>query len=566
MRGMRRGAAQHAGHQWAPEEQLILASLRVDDNRSGFRGVVCRQDTTKHKGTKPFEARVSRESRPVTLGYFTTAEEAALCFAESPEGQEMVAALQEPALQDMTAEQAVLQAEAEKLTLLRSRKSLTGFANVFFNPYNESMPFFAQVRRGGSHSAPVVSHGSFATAEAAALSVARTYEGRTAVLATAAAAVLAKVAVSLDDDVDGDGEEIEEGEGGEGLEGSDEQGEEQAPLLATAVADDTEVDVEEVGAEHVELLQDMTAEQAVLQAEAEKLTLLRSRKSLTGFANVFFNPYNESMPFFAQVRRGGSHSAPVVSRLGSFATAEAAALSVARAVSAAPAPTCVVKPAPPQPTTTAQWLQQYRTLYRPTARETKQQAEMNITSPQSWLDHDITVVEGISFVARHSYRTPSHQHAATALKARPVHKPRWSAAANDIAAASRLGLALDLRGAMKIPRPLLRVVVGSCVGSSTPVGAKTSMHILHVPGASDSFAAANLRLRSRTAKRVPPGVPAPISRRAVLAGSTPTGTHRRQTQPARKRGRAPERSSKARGLTAWLPAHVRDRIETSSGF
>ena len=36
---------------------------------------------------KPYQARVRRAGKPVTLGNFATAEEAALCVARSPEGR-----------------------------------------------------------------------------------------------------------------------------------------------------------------------------------------------------------------------------------------------------------------------------------------------------------------------------------------------------------------------------------------------------------------------------------------------------------------------------------------------
>ena len=42
--------------------------------------------------TKPYQARVRRGGQQVSLGYFATAEEAALCFARSPEGQAAAAA------------------------------------------------------------------------------------------------------------------------------------------------------------------------------------------------------------------------------------------------------------------------------------------------------------------------------------------------------------------------------------------------------------------------------------------------------------------------------------------
>jgi len=57
-------------------------TLRKADNKAGYYGV-------NHKSgeSKPYEARFFRGGGQVYLGYFATAEEAALCIARSPEGQ-----------------------------------------------------------------------------------------------------------------------------------------------------------------------------------------------------------------------------------------------------------------------------------------------------------------------------------------------------------------------------------------------------------------------------------------------------------------------------------------------
>ena len=58
-------------------------TLLVADNKAGYFGV-----RIANPGyPKPFQARVSRGGRRVYLGSFTTAEEAALCVARSPEAQ-----------------------------------------------------------------------------------------------------------------------------------------------------------------------------------------------------------------------------------------------------------------------------------------------------------------------------------------------------------------------------------------------------------------------------------------------------------------------------------------------
>ena len=67
------------------------------------------------------------------------------------------------------------QAEAEGLTLLEADNK-TGYFNVYLNNPGKPKPYLAQVRRGGKQ----VSLGTFATAEEAALCIARSPEGRVA--------------------------------------------------------------------------------------------------------------------------------------------------------------------------------------------------------------------------------------------------------------------------------------------------------------------------------------------------------------------------------------------------
>ena len=58
-------------------------TLLEADNTTGYYGVHQRPGRPK-----PYQARVKRGGKQVTLGCFATAEEAALCIARSPEGQE----------------------------------------------------------------------------------------------------------------------------------------------------------------------------------------------------------------------------------------------------------------------------------------------------------------------------------------------------------------------------------------------------------------------------------------------------------------------------------------------
>ena len=54
------------------------------DNKAGYFGV----SLNKPGKPKPYQAKVTRGGKQVSLGSFTTAGEAALCFARSPEGRE----------------------------------------------------------------------------------------------------------------------------------------------------------------------------------------------------------------------------------------------------------------------------------------------------------------------------------------------------------------------------------------------------------------------------------------------------------------------------------------------
>ena len=119
-------------------------------------------------------ASVTRDGKKTHLGCFATAEEAALHVARTPEGKaaaQAAAALPPP----MTAAEAVAQAEAEGLTLARSRhENQTGFRNVSVQSESRTRPYAASLKREGKY----IHLGSFATAEEAALHVARSPEGQ----------------------------------------------------------------------------------------------------------------------------------------------------------------------------------------------------------------------------------------------------------------------------------------------------------------------------------------------------------------------------------------------------
>ena len=82
----------------------------------------------------------------------------------------------------MRGEQARQQAQAEGLTLLRADNK-AGYFGVQLNKPGQPKPYMAQVSRGGK----LVNLGSFATAEEAALCIARSPEGKEAAKKAAAA-------------------------------------------------------------------------------------------------------------------------------------------------------------------------------------------------------------------------------------------------------------------------------------------------------------------------------------------------------------------------------------------
>ena len=157
--------------QQAQAEELTLL---VAKGKKGYFGV----GLDKPGRPKPYSARVKRGSKHVHLGYFATAEEAALCVARTPEGQ----AAAERAAAPLTSGEAKEQAQAEELTLLVA-KGKTGYFGVGLDKPGRPKPYSARVKRGGNRS-----HlGFFATAEEAALCVARSPEGRAAAGRAAAA-------------------------------------------------------------------------------------------------------------------------------------------------------------------------------------------------------------------------------------------------------------------------------------------------------------------------------------------------------------------------------------------
>ena len=71
---------------WSAQAEAEGLTLLRADNKAGYFGV-CHLPGRP----KPYMARVKRGGKLVRLGSFATAEQAALCVARSPEGQEAAA-------------------------------------------------------------------------------------------------------------------------------------------------------------------------------------------------------------------------------------------------------------------------------------------------------------------------------------------------------------------------------------------------------------------------------------------------------------------------------------------
>ena len=294
--------------------------------------------------SNPYLAQVKRGGKSVNLGYFATPEEAALSYARSPEGQAAAAAPPKPP--PLTAEEALRQAEAEGLMLLRSGDSNTGYRGVFHRSESTASPYVAKV----GHAGTLAYLGVFATAEEAALVVARSPEGQAA--AAAAAAPPEPPPLTAEEalrQAEAEGltllrQESSRYSSSTGYKGVAVASGRMKPYLAEvrrggkkvflghfATAEEaalvyartSEVQAAVAAAAAPPSPPPMTAEEALQQVEAEGLTLLRAEGRSTGYKGVTVCANNR--PYQAGVRRDGKQA-----YLGCFATAEEAALVVAR--------------------------------------------------------------------------------------------------------------------------------------------------------------------------------------------------------------------------------------------
>ena len=150
---------------WSAQAQAEGLTLLVAESKTGYFAVYYQPGRPR-----PYQARVKRIGKDVHLGTFATAEEAALHVARSPEGR-AAAAERAAAAAPLTSEEALQQAQSEALTLrVASRK--TGYLGVYLSKPGQPKPYEARVTHCGKR----VSLGSFATAEEAALRIARSPE------------------------------------------------------------------------------------------------------------------------------------------------------------------------------------------------------------------------------------------------------------------------------------------------------------------------------------------------------------------------------------------------------
>eukprot|EP00964_Phaeocystis_antarctica_P099423 scaffold65263_cov50-Phaeocystis_antarctica.AAC.8 len=351
---------------WSAQAQAEGLTLRVAENTTGY---LCVYRMTG-KRSKSYKAEVRRGGKDVHLGCFATAEEAALCFARSPEGH-AAAAERAAATPPLTSEEARQQAQAEGLTLLVAGNK-AGYFGVHITYPGRPRPYQAQVKRGGKS----VSLGHFATAEEAALCIARSPEGQVAAQKAAAAPPPSPPLTS---------EEARQRAQGEGLTlrvadnnsgyfgvclvkpgqpkpylasvsrggkmvhlGSFVNAEEAALYVARSPEGQA---VAKRAAAAAPPARPLTSEDARQQAQAEELTLLKANNNKTGYFGVYHQRCL-SKPFQVRVKRGGKQV-----HLGCFVTAEEAALCVARSTEGQAAAKAAAAP-PPAPTLTSEEVRQ----------------------------------------------------------------------------------------------------------------------------------------------------------------------------------------------------------------
>ena len=238
----------------------------------------------------------------------------------------------------MTSEEAQQQAQAEGLTLLVGKNKAGYFGVRLDNPGQPSKPYRAKVWRGGKE----VALGSFASAEEAALCVARSPEGRTVAAERAAAAAAPLTSEEVRQQAQAEKLTLLVAESSSGYFGVSHRpsrpnkpyqaqvhrGGSSVTLGSFATAEEAALSVArspegKAAAERAAAPPPLTSEEARQQARAEGLTLVVAENT-AGYFGVYHRPVLPK-PYQAKVHRDGK-----TVHLGSFATAEEAALCVAR--------------------------------------------------------------------------------------------------------------------------------------------------------------------------------------------------------------------------------------------
>ena len=228
------------------------------------------------------------------------------------------------------------QAQAEGLTLLKADNK-TGYLGVYHHQPGKPKPYQAQVRRGGNK----VTLGTFATAEEAALHVARSPEGQKLAKRPAAAPPLTSaealqraraeglVLLKADNKTGYLGVNLDNPGASKPYQARVWCGGRQVHLGTFATAEEAALYVArspegQAAAKRPAAAPPLTREEARQQAKAEGLTLVKA-KNKTGYFGVNVGNPGQPKPYMARVRHGGKQR-----YLGHFATAEEAALRIAR--------------------------------------------------------------------------------------------------------------------------------------------------------------------------------------------------------------------------------------------
>ncbi|EOD35557.1 hypothetical protein EMIHUDRAFT_201720 [Emiliania huxleyi CCMP1516] len=138
------------------------ASVKLIPSDNGTR-YKCVYDAPGKDPTRRYVVKVSRKGVMTIIDRFATLEDAAICYALTPEGREDAAKLAKAEAlrqeQDMTSAQAIATAVEERLEL---QTNGSGFVGVFQSPQGCKLPFMTRINLG-----------CFATEEEAALCRAR---------------------------------------------------------------------------------------------------------------------------------------------------------------------------------------------------------------------------------------------------------------------------------------------------------------------------------------------------------------------------------------------------------